>query len=66
MKPPKIAQRSCQNCDKRMIKAQRDVMEWGLVDLFMVIITLGMWVIIRYVWHQIFHPWTCSECGAKV
>ena len=45
---------------------QRDAMEWGFGDFFMVVITLGFWVIVRYVWHHVFHPWTCSECGAKV
>lgn len=60
----KYANRRCPNCDK-IVKCQRNGMVWGLGDFIMVLLTAGIWVIIRFIFNALLNPWRCADCGMK-
>jgi hypothetical protein len=54
-----IKSKYCKNCRKRTAH-HRYVTAMGCGDLFMVIITLGLWVVLRALFTPGYH---CSVCG---
>lgn len=60
----KATQRKCASCDK-VTKFERNAMVMGCGDLVMTIVTLGAWLIIRYVMNGMTNPWRCTTCGGK-
>jgi hypothetical protein len=52
----------CEICSKNS-KFERHVTAMGVGDLFMVIITFGMWLILR----ELFKPkFRCKDCGTAL
>lgn len=61
MQRHKITRKFCKSCDKET-KFEKDITAMGCGDLVLVILTLGIWLIIR----SILKPgYKCSECGGK-
>lgn len=61
MQRTKIKSKHCRRCKERT-KFERHVTAMGCGDLFMVVLTLGLWVVVRH----IFTPgWRCTVCGSR-
>jgi len=59
MQREQIKRMHCKQCGKNT-KHERHTTAMGCGDLFMVVITLGIWLIFRELFKPRFH---CSECG---
>jgi len=57
-----IANKSCTQCGQN-VKAERNASQMGCGDLVMVLLTFGLWVVIRQLFKK---PWLCTQCGSKV
>ena len=55
-----VSRRPCPNC-KKQTKCERPDLSWGVGDLVMVLLTCGLWVIVRFLFRS---GWKCSDCGS--
>ena len=58
----RVSSRMCATCGT-VRKFEKNAMVWGCGDLLLVVVTFGIWVIIRYVADYMVNPWRCSVCG---
>jgi hypothetical protein len=61
----KVKNARCKHCNN-LVKAERNGMIWGLGDFIMVLLTLGLWAVLRWVSNALSNPWRCSKCGKRV
>ncbi len=61
MQREQIKRKFCKTCGK-VTKFERHVTAMGCGDLVMVILTMGVWLILR---HFLTPPYRCHECGSK-
>mgnify|MGYP003392431584 CR=1 FL=1 len=61
----KVKNAYCKKCAKST-KVERNGMIWGMGDFILVILTAGLWVLLRFVLNAMTNPWRCSECGLRV
>jgi hypothetical protein len=60
-----VSRRPCPQCG-REVKAERNSTVWGCGDLVLVLVTLGLWVPIRWALGTGSNPWRCAECGTRL
>lgn len=60
----KVSRKQCKSCNKNT-KFERNSLQWGMGDLIMVLITMGIYVPFRFILHSVTNPWRCSECGHR-
>jgi ribosomal protein L37AE/L43A len=56
-----ITRARCPVCAKDT-KMERPAQVWGMGDLIMVVMTLGLWIIAKRASRP---AWRCSDCGSK-
>ena len=56
-----ISSGHCPHCNTRT-KLERNSMVWGCGDLVLVLITCGLWALVRILMRP---NWRCSVCGSK-
>lgn len=61
MERTQLASRHCTHCGT-IRKFERHVTAMGGGDLIMIILTLGVWLLLRRLWTP---PFRCSVCGSK-
>ena len=61
----KVSRRRCGQCGT-VTKCERTGMVWGCGDIIMVLLTMGLWCIVRIFINAAANPWRCSECGKRV
>lgn len=59
-----VAQKFCPTCNK-IVKVERNSMTWGMGDLIMLVITVGVWIPLKFIFHWATSPWRCSQCGTR-
>ena len=52
--------------DHGRIAAERNAVPLGCGDLILVLLTLGAWLPVRWVFGQLTNPWRCPQCGRRV
>lgn len=50
---------------RRTSKFEKNSMVWGCGDLILVVVTFGIWLILRFVFEQFANPWRCTNCGNR-
>lgn len=55
-----VSSHYCNICRGR-VKFERNAVVWGLGDFVMVVITSGLWAIIKLIYVA---PWRCAICGS--
>jgi hypothetical protein len=60
----RVSSRMCATCGT-VRKFEKNAMVWGCGDLLLVVVTFGIWIIIRYVADLMVNPWRCSVCGTR-
>ena len=56
-----ITRAACPVCAKDT-KMERPAQVWGMGDLIMVLMTVGLWAVVKVMSRP---AWRCSECGSK-
>jgi hypothetical protein len=46
-------------------KFEKNAMVWGGGDLVLVLLTWGVWAILKLEFNLAANPWRCSSCGAR-
>ncbi len=54
----------CRHCQKIALHV-KNASEWGMGDIIMMVISCGVWVILRAMADIVFHKWRCGVCGTK-
>lgn len=54
----------CAKCET-VRKFEKNAMVWGCGDLLLVVVTFGVWAVIRFVADLMVNPWRCSVCGTR-
>jgi hypothetical protein len=60
----KSKQALCQQCGARK-RFEKNSMIWGCGDLIMIILTFGIWMVLRFAGDFLLNPWRCKDCGGK-
>ena len=60
-----VGQARCSRCGK-MVKTERNSINWGTGDLLFIVMTLGLWVVVKRLFNRMGNPWRCSVCGERV
>lgn len=58
------AKQACPQCPHAEVERKRT--PWGLGEVFMVVLTAGLWVPLRMIYHAVASPWRCSECRGRI
>lgn len=57
-------QRYCKACQWQM-PSTRNSTVWGLGDFFMILLTLGGWLPLKFLFNLLANPWRCQRCGGR-
>ncbi len=54
----------CKACNSTT-KFERNGMIWGMGDFILVLLTAGLWIVLRLIMNAVANPWRCSGCGKR-
>lgn len=61
----KTSSRWCARC-KSQVAAVSNSWAWGCGDLILVLLTFGLWVLVKLTIAILANPWRCPNCGQRV
>jgi hypothetical protein len=61
--PVAVSRRFCKVCEERT-RHTREVATVGCVDFLLIVVTCGVWLLIKIPLSGLLFRWHCDECGA--
>ena len=60
----RVSSRTCSTCQTTR-KFEKNALVWGCGDLIMILVTFGVWLLLKFGFDLASNPWRCSVCGTR-